>query len=135
MRATAKGVVGQRLLVAKRQFELWRRGCRGPGRIPTELWVLAAEAAAELGIEETACQLQVNAERLEQWVEQLGLPGGSNGSAGAEFVELSPMPWGPPGECQVEIEEPSGRKLRISLTLCTVAAGRQPVYRMVTDAP
>jgi hypothetical protein len=29
MRAAAKGVVGQRLLVAKRQFELWRRGCRG----------------------------------------------------------------------------------------------------------
>jgi hypothetical protein len=64
---------GQRLLVAKRQFELWRRGCRGPGRIPTELWVLAAKAAAELGIE------------------------------------------GAPGECQVEIAEPSGRKLCISL--------------------
>ena len=56
MRATAKGVVGQRMLVAKRQFELWRRGCRGPGRITTELWMLAAEAAVELGIEETAGQ-------------------------------------------------------------------------------
>jgi 2-iminoacetate synthase ThiH len=78
MQATANGVVGQRLLVAKRQFELWRRGCRGPGRVPTELWVLAAEAAAELGIEETACQLRVNAERLEQWVEQLGLHGEPN---------------------------------------------------------
>jgi hypothetical protein len=97
MRATANGVVGQRLLVAKRQFELWRQGCRGPGRIPTELWVLAAEAAAELGIEETACQLQVNAERLEQWVKQLGLPGVSN----------------------VEVEEPSGRKLRISARAST----------------
>ena len=115
MRATAKGVVGQRLLVAKRQFELWRRGCRGPGRIPRELWVLAAEAAEELGIEEAARQLQVPAERLRQWVEQLGLASGPPKSAATEFVELAPLPWGAPGECQVEIAEPSGRKLCISL--------------------
>ena len=125
----AEGVIGQRLLVAKRQFEL-RRGCRRFGRIPTELWVLAAEASAELDVEETARQLQVNAERLEEWVAQLGRLGGpngpkganggngsngANGSAGAEFVELAPLPWGAPGECQVEIAEPSGRKLCISL--------------------
>jgi hypothetical protein len=113
MRATANGVVGQRLLVAKRQFELWRRGCRGPGRIPTELWVLAADAAEELGIEEAARQLQFPAERLRQWVEQLGLSGGARKPVGPEFVELSPLPWGPPGECQVEIAKPSARKLCI----------------------
>ena len=59
MGATAKGVVGQRLLVAKRQFGLWRRGCRRPGRIPTKRWVLVLAAAEELGIEETDSQLDV----------------------------------------------------------------------------
>jgi hypothetical protein len=108
-------VFGQRLLVAKRQFELWRRGCRGPGRIPRELWVLAAEAAEELGIEEAARQLQIPAERLRQWVEQLGLASGPPKSAATDFLELAPLPWGAPGECQVEIAEPSGRKLCIWL--------------------
>jgi hypothetical protein len=106
------------VLRSKWEFELWRQGCRGPGRIPTELWVLAAEASAELDVEETARQLQVNAERLEEWVAQLGLLGGpkaANGSAATEVVELSPMPQGPPGECRVEVEEPSQWNLCISL--------------------
>lgn len=62
-----------RLREAKRQVERWRRGRQRPGRISTELWVLAAETAAEQGIEETASGLQLNVERLEGWVEQLGL--------------------------------------------------------------
>jgi hypothetical protein len=100
---------------AKREFERWRRACRRPGRIPTKLWLLAAEAAEELGCQETARQLQVDAARLDHWVEKLGLSGGAKEAAAPEFVELAPMPWGPPGECQLEVEEPSGRKLRILL--------------------
>ena len=115
MSTRTKRLAAERFRVAKRQFERWRQGCRGPGRIPTELWLLAAEAAEELGIEEAARQLQVPAERLRKWVEQLGLASGPPKSAATEFVELAPLPWGAPGECQVEIAEPSGRKLCISL--------------------
>jgi hypothetical protein len=117
----ANGVIGQRLLAAKREFELWRRGCRGPGRIPMKLWLLAAEAAEEQGCQETARQLHVDAARLEHWVEELGLSDGAKEAVTPEFVELAPMPWGPPGECQVEIDEPSGRKLRILLRGSAVA--------------
>jgi hypothetical protein len=113
MSRKTKGLAAERLRAAKREFEIWRRGCRGPGRIPTELWVLAAEAAEELGIEEAARQLQFPAERLRQWVEQLGLSGGARKPVGPEFVELLPLPWGPPGKCQVEIAKPSARKLCI----------------------
>ncbi len=35
--------------------------------------MLAAEAAAEQGIQQTAQILQLSAERLEQWCQQLGL--------------------------------------------------------------
>ena len=45
-----------------------------------------------------------------QWVEQLGLIRGRLESLGTQFVELPPVPWGRPGECQLEIEDPSGRK-------------------------
>ncbi|MFO7691663.1 MAG: hypothetical protein R6V57_01135 [Vicinamibacterales bacterium] len=115
MSTKTKGPAAERFREAKRQFERWRQGRRRPGRIPTGLWLLAAEAAEELGIEEAARQLQVPAERLRQWVEQLGLASGPPKSAATEFVELAPVPWGAPGECQVEIAEPSGRKLCISL--------------------
>ena len=35
--------------------------------------------------------------------------GGVNEQAGPEFGQLVPMPWHPPGECQVEVEDPSVR--------------------------
>jgi hypothetical protein len=65
--------------------------------------------------------LQLSAERLEQWVEQLVLLRGRLESLGTEFVERPPMPWRGPGECQLEIEDPTGRRLRISLKGSAVA--------------
>lgn len=121
MRARTSGVAGGRLRAAKRQIDRWRRECRRPGRIPVELWQLAAEAAAEQGIEETAARLRLNARRLEQWVDQLGLGRNAAGAGGVEFVELPALALSPPGECQVEVAERSGRKLRIWLTGSAVA--------------
>ncbi len=115
MRKGTNGAAGDRLQEAQRQLELWRLGCRRPGRIPAELWLLAAEAAAEHGVEPTARHLQLNPERLEQWVAEWERTRRPAESAPTEFVELPPVLWGAPGECLVEVEEPSGRKLRISL--------------------
>jgi hypothetical protein len=53
---------------------------------------------------------------VEQWADQLGLGRGVAGAVEAEFVELPALRLSPPGECQVEVEEVSGRKLRIWLT-------------------
>jgi len=115
------GTNGRRLGEAKRRLKRWRRGRRRPGRIPTELWELAARVAAEHGVEETAKQLQVSAERLAQWVQQLGLDGTPADSAATEFVELPPLAGTALGECQVEMEEPSRRKLRVCLKGSAVA--------------
>lgn len=121
MRARTSGVAGGRLREAKRQIDCWRRGCRRPGRIPVDLWKLAAEAAAEQGIEETADRLRLDAQRLEHWVDQLGLDRSEAEAGGAEFVELPALALNPPGECQVEMADCSGRKLRIWLTGSAVA--------------
>lgn len=121
MRARTSGVAGGRLREAKRQIDRWRRGCRRPGRIPVELWKLAAEVAAEQGIEETAGRLRLDAQRLEQWVDQLVLDRSEAEAGGPEFVELPALALNPPGECQVEVADCSGRKLRIWLTGSAVA--------------
>lgn len=121
MRARTNGAAGRRLREAKGRLQRWRRGCRRPGRIPTGLWRLAAEAAAEHGVEETARHLQLNARRLEQWVQRLGLACRPAESAAMEFVELPSLAASGLGECHVEVEEPSGRKLRIWLKGSAVA--------------
>ena len=114
MRNGTNGAAGDRLREAHRQWGLWRLRCRGPGGIPKVLWLLAAEAAAEHGVESTGQKLRLNSERLEEWVAEWEGTQRRAESAGTEFVELRQVLWGTPGECRVEVEEPSGRKLRIS---------------------
>jgi len=93
MRNGTKGAAGDRLREAQRQWELWRLRCRRPGRIPTDLWLLAAEAAAEHGVESTARKLRLNSERLEEWVAQWERTRRPAESDGTEFVELPPLPY------------------------------------------
>ncbi len=53
---------------AKRRFDAWRRSHRWLGRVPNELWRLAAETAAVHGVEATARRLLVDPARLKQWL-------------------------------------------------------------------
>ena len=120
---------------AKRRFARWRRSRHGQGRIPSELWIIAAKAAAGHGIDETACQLGLNRPRLKHWVHVLGCVGvegagreGEAASGGAQFLELPPLGLASGGECTIELEDKSGRKVRILLkgpaTREAVALGR-----------
>ena len=104
---------GAGLDAARRQFERWRKGCRGYGRIPNELWKVAAETAVVHGVEATASQLQLDADRLKQRMRSLGHE--EPAAARPQFVELPAFPSASPAECTLELEEPSGRTLRISL--------------------
>lgn len=104
---------------ARRRFEQWRRrNCYG--RIPHELWQLAAATAVTHGAELTAANLGLNLERLKQWVQRHGknreAAEASNAvSPSVQFIELPPLNPDATPECTLELEEPSGRKLRISL--------------------
>jgi hypothetical protein len=111
---------------ARRRFDAWRRSHRWLGRSPKELWRMAAETASVHGVEATARHLLVDPARLKQW-----LPVTEPAAVAAEvpqFLELPSLLVGPPAECSLELEEPSGRKLRILLkgpaTTQAVALGR-----------
>lgn len=107
------------LTQTKRLFDQWRKGRSQGGRIPQNLWQAAARAAADHGVQLVADRLHLNVARLTQWVEELGLNGNVH-QAGEDpqFVEIED-PLGalltPAAECLLELEEPGGRKLRVSL--------------------
>jgi hypothetical protein len=87
---------------------------------------MAADTAVVHGVEATARRLLIDPARLQQW-----LPAAEPVADAAEapqFLELPPLLVGPPAECTLELEDSSGRKLRILLkgqaTAQAVALGR-----------
>jgi hypothetical protein len=78
----------------------------------------AVKAAAAHGAETVAADLDVDLGRLQHWVRIV-----DGGKAPATFVELPALTGvagmtdadAGPSECTLEFEEPTGRKLRISL--------------------
>jgi hypothetical protein len=106
---------GLSLEQAGRRFEQWRRrNCYG--RIPFDLWRFAAAVAAVHGLEATAARLRLDANRLRQWMGSPPQDGEVASSAhSSQFVELPLFDHGATPECILELEEPSGRKLRIAL--------------------
>ena len=108
------------LAEAQRRFERWRKVRGSGGRIPHELWMAAAKAAAAHGAVAVAAELGLDLGRLRHWTRIVA--GGVPEDAPAAFVELPPLVGlaglaeaGPAAECTLELEEPSGRRLRISL--------------------
>ena len=104
-----------RLEKARDRFEAWRKSREKRSAIPEKLWRLAARLAQEFGVHPVSRALRVNYERLKARV------GASAGKARqprrrrSSFVELPTDPpiFSPP--CVVELEKPSGAKMRISL--------------------
>jgi hypothetical protein len=87
---------------------------------------MAAVTATVHGVEATAGRLLVNPARLEQWMQVV-----EHAEAAADapqFLELPPLVVDPTSECTLELEDTSGRKLRILLkgqaTAQAVAFGR-----------
>ncbi len=128
---------------AKRRFDQWRRSGRR-GRLPNELWTLAAETASKHGVEATAEQLRVDPQRLGQWLDRLGLTASENRQQPAAtehhppdptFVELAPIPLAPSTQCQLEVKETSGRKLRIVLSGDAVAQAPRLLAEIHREAP
>jgi hypothetical protein len=96
------------------------------GRIPNKLWRIAGEAAAVHGVEATAERLRLDSGRLEAWLPPT--PAAATEGEAPAFVELPSVIMGPPAECALELEDASGRKLRILLkgpaTAQALAIGR-----------
>jgi hypothetical protein len=91
----------------RQRMERWRQE-RAPGApIPSALWAAAANAARRHGVSRTTRALGLDYKKLKSRVQALAAV------APARFVELAPP--APPAPCRIEIEGPSGTRIKIEL--------------------
>ncbi len=114
-RRTKKPVVPAGLESTRRRFERWRETCEGRPRIPESLWALATRAARQFGVHRTCRALRLDYLVLKRHVEADAAGGASRPETHPSFVEL--VAAGSPSltECVVELEDPSGARMRIEL--------------------
>ncbi len=100
------------ILRAQRKFGQWRERRRPRAPIPEGLWREAAELACAHGINRTARALRLDYYSLKK----RAVAAARTGEPAPEFVEVLPggLPASRP-DCTIEIEDPSGVKMRIRL--------------------
>jgi hypothetical protein len=104
-----------RLEKARDRFEAWRKSRKKRSAIPEKLWRLAGSLAQDFGVHPVSKALRLNYERLQARVGASAVRARGPRKRRSPFVELptdSPV-FSPP--CVVELEKPSGAKMRISL--------------------
>lgn len=105
---------------ARGRFERWRETRPGGRpRIPESLWSLATRAARQFGVHRTCRALRLDYVVLKRRVEAEGAHDPARREARHDhppgFVELVPAGPNSGTECVVEIEDPSGSRMRIEL--------------------
>lgn len=111
---------------ARRRFAEFRQGHAVRSRLPQELWTAAAKLARRDGITATARVLGVDRPSLQKWTDRLQPRVSTkspkaprryalDGSAAPAFVELLAASTGAATSCVLEVESPSGGKLRLDL--------------------
>jgi hypothetical protein len=103
----------------KQSLAQWRKRQKGLGRIPSQVWKMAAEVAETRGVEETALALRLDVRRLRQWMPQPSRKPDQQRPASPDFVEWPPWTPTPNNEPEctfdLDLEGPGGRRLRICL--------------------
>lgn len=99
----------------RQRLERWRRTRENPSRIPERLWTAAVRLAGSHGLNKTARALRLDYYDLKKRLDSAARPAPVGNDRVPSFVEL--VPASPPAlpECLVELEGPSGAKMRIHL--------------------
>ena len=121
---------GRTLEEVSRQFQGWRRSRKKRSPIPERLWQAAEELSRQHSISEIARVLRLDYAKLKErivssrsmWAE--GLLGSG---AGGGFVEVGMANGAMGGECLVEVEDGTGRKLKVHLRGASGAEALQVV--------
>ena len=101
---------------ARQRFERWRRTREGHPRIPESLWAVAVKAARRFGVHPTSRALRLDYVVLKRRVgSDTAGPTSPRKAPAPSFVELLPVGKGPRPECVVELEDPTGARMRIEL--------------------
>ena len=115
MKSCRANVAPARLETVRRRLEAWRRSRRGRERIPEPLWNLAVQMAGVYGLCTTARTLRLDYVALKRRVESANRQSPPRPEPAMSFVEvLSPERTSVP-ECILEMENPSGAKMRVHL--------------------
>ena len=88
-------------------MERWRQERAAGAPIPSALWAAAANAARRHGVSRTTRALGLDYNKLKLRVQK-GAP-----VEPARFMELAPP--APAAHCRIEIEGPSGTRIKIAL--------------------
>lgn len=115
MRASDGSSIPPPLRRAADRFSRWRDQHELGTRIPTQLWELAAELAANYGVSRTATALKLDYYSLKRRVSDLGTPPvlPTVATDGSAFVELPASTLSAPAEYLIELENSQGDKMRI----------------------
>ena len=114
-RRTKQRALPSGLASTRQRFERWRETREGRPRIPDSLWSLATRAARQFGVHRTCRALRLDYAVLKRHVEADSAHGASGPETHPSFVELVPTGSASGAECVVEIEDPSGARMRIEL--------------------
>ena len=96
-----------------RRLEGWRRGRRHRRPIPEVLWRSATTLARQHGVSRIAKLLRLDYYVLKERLDTLGRDRRGRSEAKASFVEVPSFTSPPDSECIVELEHPSGARMRI----------------------
>jgi len=96
-----------------RRLEGWRRGRKHRIPIPEVLWRSAATLARQHGVSRIAKVLRLDYYVLKERLDTLGRDRRGRSEAKASFVEVPSFTPPPDSECVVELEHPSGARMRI----------------------
>jgi len=108
----------------RRRFADWRGTHAVRSRLPEELWARAAELVQRDGIDATARALGVDKPSLRKWTGRLRpnapvrrrkLQPRRKAHTSPAFMELLAETTGATTSCLLEVESPSGGKLRLEL--------------------
>lgn len=135
--------VATALATTRAQFDLWRQGCRGRGRIPDRLWHMALALIPRFCPQTVARELGLNPHRLQARLERTQ-PSPTPRASKKAFVELRAVDLVPPSTpapaptrparqtldttVTVQVERPDGARLTFSVP----AAHRGPIEEVCT---
>jgi hypothetical protein len=99
----------------RRKFERWRETRKGRPPIPEPLWKAAVDLVGDYSINKVARTLRLNNEDLKKRAEATSGTRGKRKIPKPSFVELNLSQPAIPPECVVELEHPSGSRMKISI--------------------
>jgi hypothetical protein len=97
------------------RLERWRRNRKHRSPIPEELWASAAELAGEYGLAKTARALRLDYYSLKDRLGPSNQPISPEAKTQPAFVELVPQAPAAISECTVELEDPTGTRMRVHI--------------------